>query len=146
MGFLGLGCGAGGLMSGGNAMDEAVVVNRLLRWAKWKMRSGVALGFKPAVNFYRLAGGLSQDYNQVIDSECIETNNAVDQLPAMLRELIRIEYLGIGMDERSKAECFGCCVRSFRRWKVEAHEKLLKILKLDLTMVPISEYNSVSCS
>ena len=32
-------------------MSEAVIVNRLVRWANWKMRSGVALGFKPAVNF-----------------------------------------------------------------------------------------------
>lgn len=146
MAFLMLGLGVGGLMIGGDAMDEAVVVNRLLRWAKWKMRSGVALGFKPSVNFYRLAGGASQDYNQVIDSECIETENAVNQLPVMLRELIRIEYLGIGSDESLKSECFGCCVRSFRKWKRVAHKKLVKILKIDLTMVPVSEYNSVSCS
>lgn len=146
MGFHGLDYGAGGSMNRGDSMSEAVIVNRLVRWANWKMRSGVALGFKPAVNFYRLAGGLNQDYNQVIDSECIETDNAVNELPVMLRELIRIEYLGIGSDEQLKAECFGCCVRSFRKWRRVAHERLVKILKINLTMVPLSEYNSVSCS
>lgn len=146
MGFHGLDYGAGGSMNRGDSMSEAVIVNRLVRWANWKMRSGVALGFKPAVNFYRLAGGLNQDYNQVIDSECIETDNAVNELPVMLRELIRIEYLGIGSDEQLKAECFGCCVRSFRKWRRVAHERLVKILKIDLTMAPLSEYNSVSCS
>lgn len=146
MGFHGLDYGSGGSMNRGDSMSEAVIVNRLVRWANWKMRSGVALGFKPAVNFYRLAGGLNQDYNQVIDSECIETDNAVNELPVMLRELIRIEYLGIGSDEQLKAECFGCCVRSFRKWRRVAHERLVKILKIDLTMVPLYEYNSVSCS
>ena len=146
MGFHGLDYGAGGSMNRGDSMSEAVIVNRLVRWANWKTRSGVALGFKPAVNFYRLAGGLNQDYNQVIDSECIETDNAVNELPVMLRELIRIEYLGIGSDEQLKAECFGCCVRSFRKWRRVAHERLVKILKIDLTMVPLYEYNSVSCS
>ncbi|MDC8446444.1 MAG: hypothetical protein LV471_11030 [Nitrosomonas sp.] len=123
--------------------DEAIVINRLLRWAKWKMQSGVALGYKSHVNFVRLAGGNDMAWDDAVDHECVQTNEAVDQLPELHRALIRVEYLSMCIDEQHKAHAFGCCIRSFRQWRRDAHNMIGNLLNIRLTMVPIYEHNSV---
>lgn len=121
--------------------DEAVVVNKLLRWAEWKMGSGVQLGYKSHVNFLKLAGGCGWR-DESIDSECLLTDEAVEQLPIMHKELIRLEYLGTLKDEQLKAHAFfDGSVRSWRQWKHDAHNKIANYLKIRLTMLPISEHN-----
>lgn len=125
--------------------QEAIVINRLTRWAKWKMESGVQLGFKSHVNFLRLAGG-SDWRDESIDSECIETNQAVEQLPELHKALIRVEYLSTMRDELHKVHVMGCCVRSFRQWKHDAHTKIANHLNLRLTMVPGKRHNAVNSS
>ncbi|SFN23178.1 hypothetical protein [Nitrosomonas communis] len=126
--------------------DEAIVVNKLLRWAEWKMGSGVQLGYKSHVNFLKLAGG-SGWHDESIDSECLLTDEAVEQLPIMHKELIRLEYLGTLKDEQFKARAFfDGSVRSWRQWKHDAHNKIANYLKIRLTMLPISEHNSSNLS
>lgn len=127
--------------------DEAVVVNLLMRWAEWKMGSGVQLGYKSHVNFVKLAGGCGLWRDESIDSECIRTNDAVEQLPIMHKELIRLEYLGTLKDEQLKARAFfDGSIRSWRQWKHDAHNKIANYLKIRLTMLPISEHNSSNFS
>jgi hypothetical protein len=121
--------------------EEAIAVGRLMRWARWKMDSGVQLGFKSHVNFLKLAGG--RDWrDESIDSECVQTNEAVEQLPELHKALIRVEYLSTCLDEQFKAHAFGCCIRSWRQWKKDAHAKIVNYLNIRLTMVPVSEHNA----
>lgn len=121
-------------------VDEAVVVNRLLRWARWKLKSDVSLGYKSKASFMSLLPQTGL-HDESIDSECIETNNVVEQLPELHKALIRIEYLSTCLDEKFKAHAFGCCIRSWRQWKHDAHQKIANHLNLRLTMVPLSDHN-----
>lgn len=125
--------------------NDAVVINRLLKWARWKLESDVSLGYKNKASFMALIP-TSGVYSETYDAECIETNKAVDQLPELHKALIRVEYLSTCLDEQFKAHCFGCCIRSFRQWKKDAHRKIANYLNLHLTMVPIKEHNLLNIS
>lgn len=111
---------------------EAVVMNRLCKWARWKFDSGVNLGFKGKSSFMALtpSGGV---HNEAFDSGCVETNDAVDSLPALHRELIRHEYLVMSNQRQDeKAELFGVSKRTYRNWMKDAHLKLAQLLNIRL--------------
>lgn len=100
-------------------MEEAIVVSRLIRWAKWKLGSGKHLGFKPQISFVLLAGGYTA--RDDIDSECIETDDAVKQLPEFHRAVIRIEYLSECRNDSERAARIGISKRSLVTYRAAAY-------------------------
>ncbi|WP_396957028.1 hypothetical protein [Nitrosomonas sp.] len=94
-------------------MEEAIVISRLCRWAKWKLGSGKHLGFKPQVNFIRLAGEEAICVNCDDDRECAETNDAVEHLPELHKLLIRIEYLSTARTDKERAFVLGISRQSY---------------------------------
>lgn len=103
-------------------MEEAIVVSRLIRWAKWKLGSGKHLGFKSQISFVLLAGGYTA--RDDIDSECIETDEAVKQLPELHRAVIRIEYLSECRNDAERAARLGVCKRSLISYRSAAHRHI----------------------
>lgn len=103
-------------------MEEAIVVSRLIRWAKWKLGSGKHLGFKPQISFVLLAGGYTA--HDDIDSECIETDDAFKQLPELHKAVIRIEYLSECRNDAERAARLGVCKRSLISYRSAAHRHI----------------------
>lgn len=110
-------------------MYSGTTVLRLLRWARWKMQSGVNLGYKPQVNFMRLSPSTSSTWDSLVDRECIETDMAFCQLPELDKLIIRIEYLSTANTDNEKSFAFGASVRTYRHYKKVAHIKLERIIK-----------------
>ena len=102
-------------------MEEAIVVSRLIRWAKWKLGSGKHLGYKSQVSYVRLASSGYTAHDD-IDSECIEINDAVEQLPELHKAVIRVEYLSDCRKDDEKAVRIGVCKRSFFSYRSAAHQ------------------------
>lgn len=103
-------------------MLEAIVVNRLIRWANWKMSSGVVLGFKRQVNFARLSGGdQSVAYDHGYDADCLLTDRAVNLLPEVYKLVIRLEYIDAIPSESQKVHCYGKSRRTYREDRSEAY-------------------------
>ncbi len=117
-------------------MQQHIVVSRLTDWARWKMNSGVALGFPSMVSFMRLGGsgndGSDKGYGEV-DSVCVETNNGVCKLPVIHHNVIKVEYIYDNGSRAAKAHRFGVSVRTYHKYLNEAHEKLGNILDLNLS-------------
>jgi hypothetical protein len=103
---------------------EAIVINRLIRWAHWKMGSGVSLGYPSMVSFSRLAPGASM-HDCSFDSECQETERAVRSLPNDQYRLIRHEYI-VSRDwkQHEKAAMLHISPSTYRRWIKEAHHQI----------------------
>ena len=151
--FQGLGIGANGstINNGGCAMDslytfdKGTVVSRLNRWGRWKMASGVALGYPSRSCFMRLGGDNSPgDHYDEFDSECIETNRAVDLLPAIPMVVIRIEYVIGYKDTAVKAHACGVSKRAYYNYLQSAHEMVANILNKELRIVHDSSINVLS--
>lgn len=104
-------------------MEEAIVVSRLIRWAKWKLGSGSHLGFKSQVNYVRLASSGYTAHDD-IDSACIEINDAVEQLPELHKLLIRIEYLSTARTGDEKAAVLGVSKRSYITYRSAAYQRI----------------------
>ena len=104
-------------------MEEALIVSRLVRWAKWKLGSGAHLGFKSQVNFVRLASKSYTAYDD-IDSACIEINDAVKQLPELHKLLIRVEYLSTDRTGKEKAAVLGVSGRSYISYRSAAYQRI----------------------
>lgn len=149
----GLAIGASGstINNGGCAMDslytfdKGTVVSRLNRWGRWKMASGVALGYPSSSLFMRLGGGNDQgSHYGEFDSECIETNRAVDLLPAIPMVVVRIEYVIGYKDTAVKAHACGISKRAYYNYLQSAHEMVANILNKDLHIVHESSINVLS--
>lgn len=125
-------------------MNEGTVIIRLTHWARWKMQSGVELGYKRRVNFIRLAGENSAPPDCNYDLECQQTDKAVNQLPVVPREVIRVEYLSTARNDVSKAERLGVNVRTFHRYKHDAYRLLGNILSSSLTHESVKVYKSAN--
>lgn len=102
-------------------MEEALIVSMLVRWAKWKLGSGRHLGFKKQVSFVRLAGEEARCQDLGVDRECIEINDAVEQLPELYKIVIRIEYLSECRNDAERAIMLGVCKRSFISYRSNAY-------------------------
>jgi hypothetical protein len=110
---------------------EAIVVNRLIRWARWKMESGVSLGYPSQVSFYRMAALTATYHDPAFDSECQETEKAVRSLPNDQYRLIRHEYI-VSKDwkQHEKAEMLRVSPRTYRYWLKDAHRQVAMNLNL----------------
>ena len=114
-------------------MNEGTVIIRLTHWARWKMQSGVELGYKRRVNFIRLAGENSTPPDCNYDLECQQTDEAVNLLPVVPREVIRVEYLSTAKNDVSKADRLGVSVRTLQNYRHDAYRLLGNILSSGLT-------------
>src|SRR6187455_24708 len=95
-------------------MIEALVVNRLLRWARWKMQTGVALGYPSQVSFVRLAPATTHFRDPGIDTDCMVTDKAVMLLPEVYKLVIRLEYIDAIPSIQQKAHCYGKAIRTYQ--------------------------------
>lgn len=125
-------------------MDQGIVINRLCRWARWKMESGVELGYKRKVNYMHLIGSTSTPPDCGYDLECQQTNQAVEQLPVVPMEVIRMEYLSTAGNEVAKAYRMGISVRTYRNYKNNAYSLLSNILSVGLTYGAEKSYKAVT--
>ncbi|SCX93626.1 hypothetical protein SAMN05216420_101383 [Nitrosospira sp. Nl5] len=105
-------------------MIEALVVNRLLRWAKWKMQTQVALGYPSQVSFVRLAPTTTHFRDPGIDAECVITEKAYELLPVLCKAVLWTEYLSTAISESHKAHLFGRSRRVYRECLTEAYVKI----------------------
>lgn len=128
-------------------MIEATVVNRLIKWADWKMGSGISLGYKSQVSFVRLSGGREPHlgYDQGYDAECQLTDRAVGLLPELHKSLIRLEYLSTVISEDQKAHCFGTSRRTYRQYRQDAYAKLGNLIDMLLHCSPDGDINPLKC-
>lgn len=136
---LAIGVSGSTINNGGCAMDslytfdKGTVVTRLNRWGRWKMASGVALGFSSMAAFMRLGGGSNQsDRFGEIDYECIQTNIAVELLPLFHQDVIRVEYLLAYSESSVKANRCGVKKRTYYEYLEKAHDYVAKNLNLSL--------------
>jgi hypothetical protein len=105
-------------------MIEALVINRLLRWARWKMQVGVALGYPSQVSFVRLAPVTTHFPDPGLDADCVLTERAYELLPVISKAVLWVEYLSTAISESHKAHLFGRSRRQYRECLNEAYVKI----------------------
>lgn len=122
-------------------MIEALVINRLLKWARWKMDSGVALGYKKQVSFLRLSGGRdpSLAHDALLDSDCQLTDHAVNLLPEVYKLVIRMEYIDVIPNENHRAHRYGKSRRTYRDDRATAYRLLGNLIDTFLENKQITE-------
>lgn len=109
-------------------MIEALVVNRLLKWAKWKLQTGVALGYPSQTNFMRLAPATSTFHDPRLDADCLLTDRAVNLLPEVYKLVIRLEYIDAIPSLMQKAHCYGKSQRTYLLDRKTAYEMLGRLI------------------
>lgn len=110
-------------------MDKAIVVNRLIRWSYWKMRSGVALSFPSQVSYVRLAPSTTYFRDPGIDIECSITNDAFEKLPVICQAVLKVEYISTARSNNDKAILFGRSRRVYGECLTEAHRLIGEVLE-----------------
>jgi hypothetical protein len=118
------------------SMIEAIVINRLIKWANWKMNSGVALGYKSQVSFVRLSGGQKVEYDNGYDADCLITDRAVNLLPEVYKLVIRLEYLDVIPSEEQRVHCYGKSRRTYRDDRATAYVMLGNLIENCLISPP----------
>ncbi|ABI59721.1 hypothetical protein Neut_1475 [Nitrosomonas eutropha C91] len=66
------------------------------------------------------------DYD--IDRECIETNDAIEQLPELYKLVVRVEYLSECRNDGERAVRIGVCKRSFISYRSTAYKYIGEFL------------------
>lgn len=136
-------------MSKLETFDKTTVTSRLVRWGSWKMRSGVALGYAPMAAFMRLSGGGGTvgGIADEIDSECVQTDGAVEKLTYFPQVVIRVEYM-IGVDKRrdEKARTCGISKSTYYDYLQVAHAQVANNLNLMLRSPDKSDINLLNVS
>lgn len=115
--------------------DKSTVVSRLHRWGQWKMNSCNAGGYPSKSAFMRDAPidpNSNRFFFNEIDSECIETNRAIDNLPHVPMIVIRVEYLSNHRKVSDKAIACGITKDYYYKCLKNAHELVAKELNLYL--------------
>ena len=102
-------------------MIEAIVVNRLIKWAKYKLKTDAALGYPKQSAFRRLAPASTQFRDPQIDLDCLLTNDAVNLLPEVYKLIIRIEYIDALQSMEQKAMVYGKSRREYGRDRERAY-------------------------
>ena len=99
------------------AMNEAAVVGRLTRWARWKLGSGEAQGYPSRAAFTNeyIDGRRPEDIDPSYNSECDETHKGYTQLPDVYQAVIRIEYLSTLSTVKLKSYKYGKDKRTYHR-------------------------------
>mgnify|MGYP001573911380 CR=1 FL=1 len=129
-------------------MIEAMVVNRLLKWARWKLASCVALGYPREISYMREVSKIDPalKYEHLIfDDECRQTNEAFELLPQLHQLVLRLEYLSAGGNELMRAHWFGTSIRTYRTYRNDAYRLLGNILDSRLTSLPVLCSNQLQC-
>jgi len=126
--------------------DKSTVASRLIRWGRWKMASGVSLGYPSQSAFMRLGGGIdNRDRFGEIDHECVETDSAVEMLPLVHQLVVRVEYVSAYSDTAVKAHQCGICKRSYHNYLIAAHEQVANKLNERLRVVHEFDINPLNC-
>jgi hypothetical protein len=105
-------------------MIEAQVINMLLRWARWKMNTGNALGYPGQVSFMRLVPPATHFPDPGLESECIMTQKAYELLPLIHQSVLWVEFLSTKINYMDKAHYFGGSPRRYVRCLNEAYKML----------------------
>ena len=123
---------SGGVMHNLYALDKSSVGSRLNNWADWKMASGMSLGYPSMSSFtkMRVDGQRIEDFCAGIDSECIETDKAVQDLPYLHNIIIRVEYLSVYKESSIKAYKCGISKRAYYNYLDHAKELVANNLNL----------------
>lgn len=128
-------------------LDEGTVDSRLVRWGKWKMQSGVALGYPSQAAFMRLVPAhINHDRFGEIDQECVETNDVIELLPYVHQIVVRVQYVLPYNSVAVKAHQCGVCKRSYHNYLAEAKKLFAKKLNDRLHMVHDFDINVLSRS
>jgi hypothetical protein len=128
-------------------LDAGTVDSRLVRWGKWKMRSGVALGYPKQAAFMNLSGVRRDPVlcADEIDSECVLTDRIVESLPLVHQTIVRVEYVIAYRESAAKAHACGVCKRSYYNYLNEAKRLFAESLNKSLRDVHSFDINAVSC-
>ena len=129
------------------SFDKSTVTSRLVRWGQWKMNSGVALGYPSESAFMRLT---PKDKNQewmglAVDSECVQTNHAVEHLSLFPQIVIRVEYLSGYRETAVKAHVCGISKRRYHEYLQIAHVQVANNLNLLLISPHETGINLLNC-
>jgi len=123
--------------------DKSSVGYRLNEWAKWKLESGVALGFPTHAAFIhtKVDNQRTKESYVVVDQQCNELNDIVDKLPYLHHIIIRVEYLSGYKDSAVKAYKVGVSKRAYYNYLDHAKELIANNLNLSLINVHSSGIN-----
>ena len=113
-------------------MERGTVVFRLTGWARWKFKSGEALGYPSMCSFTRLGGASSRPSYDDVDSFHVETDRAFESLDQEHKEIIRMEYLSIFRNVSNRARQMGVCRSTYYGYLNVAYDALGKILEKNL--------------
>ena len=112
-------------------MTESEVKIRLDKWAKWRLKSGVPLGFPSRSSFMRDAPSDGMKLLPGVDVECEITNKAYEEhLGTVYQIILHIEYLSPIRTEVLRARCYGKSRRIYRQDNKRAHMLLGNAIEL----------------
>lgn len=100
---------------------------KLLRWADWSSRGGLAPGLWYARCTFGNEGGGGQVVDPVIDMMIYELDKAVTRLPDELNRTVLVYYLGTGTMRQKARECRVCEKTMYLRLH-HAQERLVRML------------------
>ena len=110
-------------------MIEAIVINRLLKWQKWKLKVVDPLGYPKQSPFTRLTPSGSNFHDPNVDTDCLLTDKAVDLLPEVYKLVIRLEYIEPIPSEDQRVRCYGKARRTYRDDRSEAYRLLGNLIE-----------------
>lgn len=131
------------------SFDKTTVVSRLNRWGEWKNGSGAGNGYPSHSAFVRLSGeshSVSDWIGNAVDSECIETDRAVNECPLLHREIIKVEYYLAYKEIAVKAHLCGLTKREYYNFLSKSHQSVADNLNKNLHNSHKSDTNMVSCA
>lgn len=104
------------------------IEERLVRWAAWSMRGGLARGlwYTKCTLGVEESSGCAPDAQ--LDHEALTTQSAVSRLaPIELRIAVHAYYCGRGT-VKQRAKDIGCSEATLKRRVYHAHERLVDLL------------------
>lgn len=100
---------------------------KLLRWADWSSRGGLAPGLWYARCSFGMEGGGGQIIDPVIDREIGDIEKAVTRLPPELNMVVKAYYLGTGTMRQKARDCRMCVQTMYQRLHY-AQERIVGML------------------
>ena len=123
--------------------DKSTIGSRLNEWARWKLSSGVALGYptRSAFTQTKVDNQNTKESYVGMDKECSAMNDAVDRLPHLHNIIIRVEYLSGYKDLAVKAYNVGVSKRAYYNYLDHAKQLIANSLNISLHNVHTSGIN-----
>lgn len=124
-------------------LDKTTIGSRLNEWARWKLASGVALGYpsRSAFTQTKVDNQRTKESYASVDHECSAMNDAVDSLPHLHHIIIRVEYLSGYKDTAVKAYNVGVSKRAYYNYLDEAKKLIANSLNISLHNVHTCDIN-----